>query len=360
MSPLPKYFDGIRIPRYVFFVTLGGLMLFSGLHVGLILLMHQIGTDSIVLVHVVLLYWVAVSLGLTLYIQSQMRRFYEDPIRRIANAASQVARGDFSVYLRPVHTPDHLDCLDALTDDFNRMVEALGSIETLKTEFFSNVSHEIKTPIAVIMNTAELLRNDALPPEERREHVETIIHASKRLSTLIADILKLNKLEKQTISPQPESYDLCAQLCDCALQFENVWEKKGVEFEADLEDAREVCLDAGLMELVWTNLLSNAFKFTESGGTVTLWERTTPTEVAVCVADTGCGMDEQTCARIFEKFYQGDTSRATEGNGLGLALVKRVLEMMNCRISVESAPGQGTAFTVIIPINEGEQHESDG
>ena len=199
MSPLPKYFDGIRIPRYVFFVTLGGLMLFSGLHVGLILLMHQIGTDSIVLVHVVLLYWVAVSLGLTLYIQSQMRKFYEDPIRRIANAASQVARGDFSVYLRPVHTPDHLDCLDALTDDFNRMVEALGSIETLKTEFFSNVSHEIKTPIAVIMNTAELLRNDALPPEERREHVETIIHASKRLSTLIADILKLNKLEKQTI-----------------------------------------------------------------------------------------------------------------------------------------------------------------
>ena len=349
MKPLPEYFDGIRLPRYVFYLTLGMLMLVSGVHVGLITLLHETGGNEIVLVHVVLLYWVAVAVGITLYIQRQTRKFYEEPIRRIASAAGQVARGDFSVYLPPVHTPDHLDCLDALTEDFNRMVEALGSIETLKTEFFSNVSHEIKTPIAVVMNTAELLRNESLSPQERQEHVETIIHASRRLSTLITDILKLNKLEKQTISPQPEAYDLCAQLAECALQFESAWEKKGMAFEADMEDAREVCLDAGLMELVWTNLLSNAFKFTEAGGTVTLAESATEEGVVVRVSDTGCGMDEATRARVFEKFYQGDTSHATEGNGLGLALVKRVLEMMDCQIAVESAPGQGTTFTVIIP-----------
>ena len=110
-----------------------------------------------------------------------------------------------------MHTPDHLDCLDALTEDFNRMTEALGSIETLKTEFFSNVSHEIKTPIAVVMNTAELLRGENLSPEGR-EHVETIIRASRRLSTLITDILKLNKLERQSISPQPEPLRPSAQL----------------------------------------------------------------------------------------------------------------------------------------------------
>ena len=357
MSPLPKYFDGIRLPRYVFFLSLGCLMLFSGVHVGLILLLYRLGCSDIVLVHLVLLYWVLVAVGLTKYIQWYTRRFYEKPIRRIAEAAGKVAGGDFSVYLPPVHTPDHLDCLDALTEDFNRMVEALGSIETLKTEFFSNVSHEIKTPIAVVLNTAELLRNENLAPEARQEYVETIIHSSRRLSTLITDILKLNKLEKQTISPQPEAYDLCAQLADCALQFENTWERKGIEFEADMEDAREVRLDAGLMELVWTNLLSNAFKFTGAGGTVTLSERTTEEGVAVCVSDTGCGMDEATCARVFEKFYQGDTSHATEGNGLGLALVRRVLEMMDCRIAVQSAPGRGTAFTVTIPQMEGEQYE---
>ena len=348
MKPLPKYFDGIRVPKYVFFMSLGMLMLLSGVHVGLILLLYRINADPIVVVHIILLYWVAVAIGLSLYIQRQMRKFYEEPIQRIARAASQVARGDFSVYLPPVHTPDHLDCLDALTEDFNRMTEALGSIETLKTEFFSNVSHEIKTPIAVVMNTAELLRGENLSPEGR-EHVETIIRASKRLSTLITDILKLNKLEKQTISPQPEPYDLCAQLAECALQFEDTWERKGVGFEADLEDARQVCLDAGLMELVWTNLLSNAFKFTDAGGAVTLTEALTDAGVVVRVADTGCGMDEETCARVFEKFYQGDTSHATEGNGLGLALVRRVLEMMDCQIAVESAPGKGTTFTVTIP-----------
>ena len=348
MRPLPEYFDGIRLPRYVFYLTLGMLMLVSGVHVGLITLLHETGGNEIVLVHVVLLYWVAVAVGMTLYIQRQTRKFYEEPIRRIASAAGQVARGDFSVYLPPVHTPDHLDCLDALTEDFNRMVEALGSIETLKTEFFSNVSHEIKTPIAVVMNTAELLRGENLSPEGR-EHVESIIRASKRLSTLITDILKLNKLERQSISPQPEPYDLCAQLAECALQFEDTWERKGVGFEADLEDARQVCLDAGLMELVWTNLLSNAFKFTDAGGAVTLTEALTDAGVVVRVADTGCGMDEETCARVFEKFYQGDTSHATEGNGLGLALVRRVLEMMDCQIAVESAPGKGTTFTVTIP-----------
>ena len=206
----------------------------------------------------------------------------------------------------------------------------------------------------MILNTAELLRGADLGAPESQEHVETILRASKRLSTLITDILKLNKLEKQTISPRPEAYDLCAQLCECALQFEDLWEKKGVEFEADLEDERPVRLDAGLMELVWTNLLSNAFKFTPPGGTVTLAERRTEAGIVVRVSDTGCGMDAETAARVFEKFYQGDTSHATEGNGLGLALVKRALEMMDCTVAVQSAPGEGTTFAVTIPAEERE------
>ena len=228
-------------------------------------------------------------------------------------------------------------------------MENLGSIETLKTEFFSNVSHEIKTPLAVILSTAELLQKEDLPPEKRQEYVQTIIGASKRLNTLITDILRLNKLEKQAITPQAEPYDLCAQLCECALQFESVWEKKHIDFEADLEDSAIVAADESLLALVWTNLLSNAFKFTPEGGRVSLSQHTGEDGlVTVTVTDTGCGMSEETQRHIFDKFYQGDVSHAAEGNGLGLALVRRILAMTDASIQVRSHPGEGSSFTVTL------------
>jgi len=267
----------------------------------------------------------------------------------MAEAAGKVSEGDFSVYVSTVHTADKLDYLDIMIMNFNKMVEELGSIETLKTDFFSNVSHEIKTPLAVIQNNAQLLQKEGLSEEKRMEYTESILHATRRLSNLITNMLKLNKLEKQTIKPVPQKYDLCAQLCDCALQFEDVWERKGIEFDVDIEDRRNIEADEGLLELVWTNLLSNAIKFTPPGGTVRLSQTSDEDEVTISVADTGCGMDEETMKRIFDKFYQGDTSHSTEGNGLGLALVKRVLQLSDGSISVESSVGKGTAFTVKLP-----------
>lgn len=294
--------------------------------------------------------WILIALAFTLWTNYQIKRHYQKPIEEFSEAAHKVASGDFSVYLAPHHTADKYTHLDVLFTDFNKMVEELGSIETLKTDFFSNVSHEIKTPLSVIQNNAELLQLEGINEEKSKECSENILQATKRLSNLITNMLKLNKLEKQTIKPVPQRYDLCAQLSECALQFEDAWEQKNIEFEVDMEEKALIEADPGLLELVWTNLLSNAIKFTPSGGTITLTQISDDEGITVSVADTGCGMDEKTMKRIFEKFYQGDTSHSTEGNGLGLALVKRILQLSDGSITVKSEPGQGTRFTVRLPI----------
>lgn len=272
-------------------------------------------------------------------------------MQKLAQAMSKVAKGDFSVFVPPLHTMDKQDYLDVMIMDFNKMVEELGSIETLKTDFFSNVSHEIKTPLAVIHNNAELLNRKSITEERRLEYSEAILHATRRLANLITNMLKLNKLEKQVIKPVPRLYDVCAQLCECALQFEEMWDKKEIEFEADMEDRAMIRADEGLLDLVWTNLLSNAMKFTPAGGTITITQTSDDEKITVCVSDTGCGMEEAAMKRIFDKFYQGDTSHATEGNGLGLALVRRILELSDGTISVRSIPGEGSSFTVTLPVS---------
>ncbi len=344
-------------PPLLFFVYLGVLLLMSGIHTGFIVGMNELGWSNLVQIYITLFYWSAVAIGLTLFTRRQIRRVYEAPMLKLAAAAQQVAEGDFSVYVAPVHTADRTDYIDQTIINFDKMVEELGSIETLKTDFFSDVSHEFKSPLAVISSNAELLQAGGGLSDEQSEQVDNIRYATKRLANLIQNMLKLNKLEKQTISPMPEDFDVCAQLCDCAVQFEDVWEQKNIEFEADLEDSAVIHADPGLMEIVWTNLLSNAFKFTPEGGTVMLTQRTEETCVRVTVTDNGCGMTPETVTHIFDKFYQGDTSRSTQGNGLGLALVKRILELSDGSVAVDSAPGKGSAFTVTLPLAPASGHE---
>ena len=184
-----------------------------------------------------------------------------------------------------------------------------------------------------------------MPEAQKEQYMDAILTASSNLSLMVTNILKLNKLENQRIFPAPESYPLGEQLRLCALAFMERWQEKDIEFSIDVADVT-VRYDPSLLELVWNNLLSNAIKFTPRGGAIALTSHVEGNKVFVTVRDTGCGMDTQSQQKMFEKFYQGDPSHAVEGNGLGLALVKKVLEIVGGEISVRSSPGEGSAFTV--------------
>ena len=337
-----------HFPVGTFFMTFIVLLVVSAIHMISIHLFDVWNLSHAARRIIAICYWLIISMGYTMFTRWQMKKAYEIPMKELARATEAVAHGDFSVYVSPIHTPEKLDYLDVMIIDFNKMVEELGSIETLKTDFFSNVSHEIKTPLAGILNYAQLLKKEKLS-QAQLEYVDGIITSGRKLSNLITNILKLNRIEKQSIQPEIYTYDLCEQLCECALQFENMWEEKQIEFVVDIEERVLIDGDRSLLELVWNNLLSNALKFTDQGGTITLKESSTDEEVIVKVIDTGCGMSKYTIKHIFDKFYQGDNSHATEGNGLGLALVSSVLKISGGSISTDSEIGRGTEFTVRLP-----------
>ena len=276
----------------------------------------------------------------------------ERTAKRIADAAKKLVDGDFSVRIPRFSTFGMEESFHKIAESFNRMAEELSGVETLRTDFISNVSHEMKTPLSVISNYASLLRESGLSEEKRMEYAGCIHENARRLSDMMVNILKLNKLENQQIFPAAERYDLGEQLCEALLQYEREWEEKNIEIETDIEDECMVRTDKELLFLVFSNLLSNAFKFTPNGGKVFVSLKTEEKHACVQIRDTGIGMSKEVGAHIFEKFYQGDRSHSTRGNGLGLALVKRVMDIVKGEITVESEAGKGSAFTVRISKGE--------
>ena len=272
----------------------------------------------------------------------------EKVTKKISSAAQEIVKGDFDVRISGISSFYADDNYNIIIDCFNTMAAELRGVETLRTDFIANVSHEMKTPLAVMQNYGTLLQSPGLPEEKRFEYAKAITDASRRLADMMTNILKLNRLENQQIYPKSVTYELGEQLCENLLQYESVWEGKNIEIETDIAEGVYVSADEELLSLVWNNLFSNAFKFTEDGGKVTLTLMKDERYAIVKIADTGCGMSAEVGAHIFEKFYQGDTSRQTQGNGLGLALVKRVVDILDGEIGVESVVGVGTTFTVRI------------
>lgn len=271
------------------------------------------------------------------------------PIKALRAAAEQLVAGDFSARIPDMHPFFVDEGFRETASCFNKMATELAGVETLRTDFIANVSHEMKTPLAVMQNYGRLLQQPGLEEEKRVEYAKAIVTASSRLVDMMTNVLKLTRLENQQIFPEKKSFALDEQLCECLLQFEDTWEGKEIELNCEIDPDVLVRADAELLALVWNNLLSNAFKFTERGGSVNVALRADAKYAFVEISDTGCGISPEVGAHIFEKFYQGDTSHATSGNGLGLALVKRVVDILHGEITVKSALGRGSTFTVRLP-----------
>ena len=267
------------------------------------------------------------------------------PVRIITEATEKIMQGDFSVRVAPMHGAG-MEGFNQIGMAINAMAGELSGTETLRTDFIANVSHELKTPLAVMGNYATMLPRPGITEEEKNEYAKAISEAARKLAQLITNILKLNKLENQQIFPQPQEFDLREQLFQDILGLEDAWDVKNLEIETEIDDDVRIKSDPELLSLVWNNLISNAVKFTPEGGKIGVALKAEGSTVTVSVRDTGCGMTPEVGKHIFEKFYQGDTSHATGGNGLGLALVKRVVDILGGEIGVESIYGQGSTFTV--------------
>ncbi len=335
----------------LFFLTVGFIvsccmMLFVTVladTLGITITSHNIATAAKVT------FWNVILITFLFKIADYIRRkiMVERPTKLITEATERIMSGDFSVRIKPMQSSG-MEGFNQIAVAINQMAEELGSVETLRTDFIANVSHEMKTPLAVMQNYGTLLQAPGLSEEKRMEYAKGITDGSRRMADMLTNILKLNRLENQQIYPEISEFDLGEQLCRCLLQYEAVWEKKNIEIETELAEDVRVKGDAELLEHVWSNLFSNAFKFTPPGGTVRVSLTATEHHATVKVCDTGCGMTAEVGAHIFEKFYQGDASHAVQGNGLGLALVKRVIDILHGEIGVESTVGKGSTFTVTI------------
>lgn len=267
------------------------------------------------------------------------------PIQSMGEAFDELSRGNFGVR---VPENQKIPEIREMAQRFNAMTYDLSHIETLRSDFVANVSHEFKTPIAAIEGYATLLQSPGLSGEKHGRYVEKILENSRRLTAMSGNILLLSRLENQETVPDQGEFRLDEQLRQCVLTLERAWTEKKIDFDIDLP--RQMYYGSrGLLEQVWLNILDNAIKHSPVGGCIRIRLERQEGNLCVSIGDQGEGMTEQVQRHIFEKFYQGDPSRTREGNGLGLALVKRIIQLCGGTVEVVSAPGQGAEFTVCLP-----------
>ncbi len=286
-----------------------------------------------------------ISIFLGVVIATLLSRRSVKPIRDMMKATEKVSQGNFSVMVNGSFVFE----LDALAGSFNKMVQELKGIETLRSDFVRNFSHEFKTPITSISGFAKLLQAGDASEEEKQEYLTIIVQESERLVHLSSNILNLSKIESTEIISKKTIYSLDEQIRLAIVMLEPKWSDKNLQVDIRLDEI-EILGDKNLIQQIWVNLLDNAIKFTYNGGEikVDLWR--SEQKATFRLEDTGCGMSDETMRHIFDKFYQGDTSHALAGNGLGLTLVKRITELCGGTIEVQSEPGKGCVFVINLPL----------
>lgn len=270
------------------------------------------------------------------------------PVREVKKAMHRVEKGDFSQRLEVTGFNGEID---ELIESYNKMAQELGGIEMFRENFINSFSHEFKTPIVSIQGFAKQLKKENLSEEKKQEYIDIIISESKRLTNLSSNILMLSKLENQQIITDKTSFSLDEQIRNCILLLEKQWTAKDISFDIDMQEI-QYTTNAEMLSQVWVNIIGNAIKFSPEGSPIRVKLFKEGDVITAEITDRGIGMDQQTISHIFERFYQGDRAHASEGNGLGLPLVKRIVELCNGNIRVESQYGKGTNFIVTLPQND--------
>lgn len=295
--------------------------------------------------HVPVVVFALGSLVIGMVIALYVGRLIVQPMQNIGNAFGELSKGNFDV---KVSESERIMEIREMACQFNAMTYDLSHIETLRSDFVANVSHEFKTPIAAIEGYATLLQNHSISEEKHDHYVEKILENSKRLTDLSGNILMLSKLENQETVPDKAEYRLDEQIRRCILALESKWTAKNIEFDMELPRKLYYASES-LLEQVWFNIIDNAIKHSPVGGIIRISITENVGNVTVSIADNGDGMSDEVIKHIFEKFYQGDASRKSDGNGLGLALVKRIIDLCKGEISVKSSIGKGSEFIVELP-----------
>ena len=298
--------------------------------------MHMIGVLSMLVPIVVLV--TLVNFLFTRYIYRYLDK--------ISDAMQKVADGDYTVRLDAEKDQPFRE----LYRNFNTMAEELGGVEMLKNDFINGYAHELRTPITSINGFAEMLLNDdgTLSREEKRSYLEIIASESRRLADLAGNSLLMSRLDTQKIIPDKKPFSLDEQLRRCSILLSGQWTEKELDMTMDLDEAVYVG-DYDIMQHLWINLLTNAVKYTPKGGSITVTLKNEEKFIAVSVADTGKGIPPEDRERIFDKYYQTDKSHSKRGLGLGLAICKRIVQLCNGSLTVESDVGVGSTFTVKLP-----------
>jgi len=278
----------------------------------------------------------------------RVSRSATDPIVKVTGAMQEVAMGNFDVQ---VSLRENVNELQQLQNGFNMMVNDLKNNAYLRRDFMSNVSHELKTPLAIMNGYAKLLQEDGLTDGERAEYAGFIAEESERLIKVTANMLRLCKIDAEHAVFANDVFSLDEQIRTAILLLESRWNGKNIAVNVDLREI-EYTGDADLLSQVWINLIENAIKYTPEGGTIDVCMMESTDGITVSVADSGEGMTPDTMEHMFEMFYQGDPSHKKEGSGLGLSIVKRIVEMHGGSIAVASAPGAGSRFDITLPFRE--------